>query len=408
MKKILIVIFLFLIFIPPFGFIPTNDASEINQFSFRFAVISDTHIDKEAKDKPDSFKLLNQSADLLRIAIDEINAFNSDTDISNDIDFVLFCGDNINSNAKDDYNFLFEILNDLETPFFMIPGDWDFKVDYSPPTINKSFPTVFENLSKENLNKENLSENILFDNSAYPGVRKYDFSLDFKNSDLDIIHIIGMDNVLHFNSKRGSYEPEQLDWLETDLIKNSNKPVIIIQHCPVIAPVFADENTSLEKVDWIPRTNKSDRETPNLNIVMHNPWWVNKAADKSEEFLALMEQYQVPLILMGDYHLNKKALYPNENPQSLLTINPALVSYPCAYTIYTYDESAISWEVCQIEKYADKCEEYNRRSILHYNDVFSRYGVGGMRWDIEITMGLSWGIDDGDINDWRGHWEYGE
>lgn len=393
MKRLLTALLFFLVFAP------LDNAGAKTDFNFRFALIADPHIDHNAKDKPDYFKLLNQSTDLLKIAIAEINALNQDAEPSNDIDFVLFCGDNINSSSMADYKLLSEILHELDAPFFMVPGDWDYKPDYSPPTISQYFPLTYEN----------LNENVMFDDSAYPGVRKYDFSLDFTNSDSDVVHIIGMDNVLHFNGDRGSFESEQIEWLEDDLKRNSSKPVIVFQHCPVITPVFKSVNTPIEDVEWIPYTNKSGRENPKLSetFVMHYPWWVNKAADKSEEFLSLMEQYKVPLVLMGDYHLNKKVLYPDVNPTSMLAINPALVSYPCAYTIYSFDESAISWEVRQIEKYADKCREYDKAGIERYNKMFGAYGASGMKWDIEITMGLSWGSDDGETNDWSGVWEYG-
>jgi hypothetical protein len=76
-KTIIMVSIILLISVPGFA----DDT-----FSFRFAVLSDAHIDTDAKDDPAYFKLLNQSEDILRTAIDELNALNKDENPSNDID----------------------------------------------------------------------------------------------------------------------------------------------------------------------------------------------------------------------------------------------------------------------------------------------------------------------------------
>ena len=390
MQKLIIVLLILLSF-TLFGSTARNST-----LNFRFAVISDSHLDLDAPDKPDYFKLLHQSSDLLSIAIDEINSFNTDEKPSNDIDFVLFCGDNINSRKTDDYKLLAQILGKLSVPFFIVPGDWDYTPDYSPPTLKKYF----------GINYENLTENITFSDTAIPGVRKYDFSLDIKNKNGDLVHIIGMDNILHFNGDRGSYEQSQLKWLDEDLKTNSEKPVIVFQHCPVLLPYFKNTTTPYESVDWIPFTRKFEKKL-NLQLneyVMHNPWWRNRAADRSEEFLDVIQKYNVPLVLMGDYHLNKKIPYPPNSPTSLLAINPALVSYPCAYTIYDLNDKSVSWDTRQIKKYSQKCADYNRASIEKYNKMFATYGVNPLKWNLDITMQLSWGEDRGDPNDWHGIW----
>jgi hypothetical protein len=138
-KYFCIFVFLFLIISS------TSDADETS-FQIRFAVIADPHVNSEATDIPNYFKLLYYSADILRIAISEINAANLDDNPSNNIDFVLFVGDNCDGRKIAYYKLLSEILGSLKVPFYMIPGDWDYSLDFSPPTIKKYFDCPFSNL----------------------------------------------------------------------------------------------------------------------------------------------------------------------------------------------------------------------------------------------------------------------
>ena len=158
-------------------------AAEKNDTHFRFAVISDIHLDSKAWDDPGNFKLLKHSEDLLRIAISEVNSLNHDTDVENDIDFVLFPGDNINSRWSDDYKLLAEIISELEMPFYLIPGDWDYSVNCSPRLINEHFQVPHDN----------LNANVMFEQSSIPGMRKYDYSLDIRNAHGDYVHLVGID-----------------------------------------------------------------------------------------------------------------------------------------------------------------------------------------------------------------------
>jgi Icc protein len=384
-KTIIMVSIILLISVPGFA----DDT-----FSFRFAVLSDAHIDTDAKDDPAYFKLLNQSEDILRTAIDELNALNKDENPSNDIDFVLFSGDTANSRWAEEYTLLREILTKLEIPFYMVDGDWDFSPDYSPRLVYTYYDVPHLN----------LDEHIMYDDSALVGVRKYDYSVDFANSDGDIIHIIGMDNVLHFDGSRGSYEPEQIEWLKTDLDSNRDKPVVIFQHCPVLSPYLETATNTASDAKWIPFTKRAEQEgvfAPNT-FTQDLPGKKDRAADRSEDFLDLVEQFKVPLVITGDYHVNKKIPYPSDNPVSLITINPALVSYPCAYAMYTYSNDKITWETKRIEKYAVMSEQYNRASLEAYNKVYEKLSADQFLFNIDKSLSLSWGSDVGESNDWFG------
>jgi hypothetical protein len=244
----------------------------------------------------------------------------------------------------------------------------------------------------------------MYDDSALVGVRKYDYSVDFANSDGDIIHIIGMDNVLHFDGNRGSFEPEQIEWLKTDLDSNRGKPVVIFEHCPVLSPYLETATNTASDALWIPYTRQAEQENryaPNA-FTLDLPLKKDRAADRSEDFLNLVEEYKVPLVITGDYHLNKKIPYPNDNPVSLITISPALVSYPCAYTIYNYSDNQITWETKRIEKYATMSEQYSRTSLEAYNKVYTKLSADQFLFNIDKSLSLSWGSDDGESNDWFG------
>jgi len=375
-KYFYIFIFLFLIISS------TSDADETS-FQTRFAVIADPHINSEATDIPNYFKLLYYSADILRITISEINAANLDDNPSNNIDFILFVGDNCDGRKIAYYKLLSEILNDLKVPFYMVPGDWDYGLDFSPSTIIKYFDCPFSN----------LRELVLFEDSGVPGLRKYDYSIDITTSDGNLVHLIGLDNVLHFSGNRGSYEPQQLTWLEEDLKLNEGKPTIILQHCPVLTPYAPDINSDLASTEWLPYDLETELSgnLPSNEFVRNIPWRKDRAADKSRDFLTLVTKYQVPLVLMADLHLNKKIRFPMDEPVSLLAINPALVSYPCAWTIYEMDDHLISWDVHRVEKYSRMSEEYDRRSLESFNAAFDRITGDKYQYNIEKTLALSCG-----------------
>jgi hypothetical protein len=390
MKKVLAFIFLLLWIIFPFS------ARGESGFSFRFALINDIHLDCSAKDNPENFKLLGFSRDLLETALAEISNINNDDDPSNDLDFILFGGDNINGNWKNkDYKILSEILQEIQIPFYMVPGDWDYATNYSPRIINEYY----------HVPHDNLSENVMFEDAGLPDLRKYDYSLDINKADGSCLHLIGMDNVHHFDGNRGSYEVQQLEWLQNDLACNNGKPTVILQHCPVVIPFSQDENQSIEDVEWIPLTTELSKSgSLGVNKFIRDlPVKKERAADRSGEFLGIVERYRIPLVLMADFHLNRKITVPEENPTTLLAVNPALISYPCAYTIYEITDDMISWKVCQIQKYAEKSAEYNRRSLEKYNQIYISLRAEDLVYNIEKTMRMSWGRDKGDNNDWSGY-----
>jgi len=370
-------------------------------YEIRFALLTDPHVNATTEDNPTYYKLLHQSGDILSDAISEVNALNEDNDPANDIDYVLFAGDQTDGYAYETEHFklFMEKIKELKVPFYIVPGDWDYARDYSPKLIGENYKCPHSN----------LNENVTFGDAGLPGVRKYDFSLDFKTTDGDLIHLIGVDNALHFNGNRGSYEQSQLDWLEKDLKHNQGKTTVIFQHCPVLIPYSDDANTSPKDVEWIPYDLETELsgKRPFNEFTKNIPMRKDRAADRSVDFLNLMEKYRVPLVCMGDLHLCRKDTYEPVYPKTtLLALNPALVSYPCAYTIYEIDKRYVRWDVKKIEKYSQMSEEYNRRSLEKFNSTLNKIQPDKYTYNIQKSLEVSRGRTEDDPNDWSGSFNY--
>ena len=164
-----------------FVFILLISSITFSQSSFRFAVLSDIHIGYPTAE-----------ADL-RISVNDINSFD-------DIDFTIISGDITAIGSLEELSLAKSILDELEKPYYIIPGNHDCKwsesgsIDFIKLWGNDRF--VFE-------------------------YGKYLF--------------IGLHQGPRMRMADGFWAPEDLRWLDSVLaaLPDSNQPLIFVTHYPL-------------------------------------------------------------------------------------------------------------------------------------------------------------------------------
>jgi len=234
------------------GFIMQNmvSAAEI-----KFAQVADVHYMTENEN----------GTRVLEKTIEDINA-------QDDLSFVVFTGDNIDS-AKPHYLKEFvKIINKLDIPYYLVIGNHD----------------VFKN---GGLSKEKYIE-IIHDNNFFYGPRKPNYV--FKKNGFVFIIVDGAKEVIP--GTIGYYKKDTLEWLDKNLVKYKNQPVVIMQHFPLIEP------------------------KPTRSHKTH----------EAEVYLDLLKKHDnVVALLSGHYHLNNEIMQDGIYHIS----TPSLIGDPHAYKI---------------------------------------------------------------------------
>lgn len=245
MKKILVFIFAVI------SILAVN--SKAFAENIKFVQITDSHISAESE----------FSQKVLKTAIEDINK-------QNDIAFVVFTGDNINSPDAENLRTFVSIVNKLNVPYYIAIGNHDV---YKNKDMSKI--RYFEILREKNPLKLQRKPNYKFSKGGFV-----------------FLTVDGAKEIIP--GSIGYYRKDTLSWVDKMLSENSNKPVIIFQHFPVEYP---------EGVE-----NK---------LKTHRTY-------KAEEYQELLSKHNnVLAVLSGHFHTNgeimKNGVYHISSP-SLLTI----------------------------------------------------------------------------------------
>ena len=173
-------------------------ASMAFESSIRFVQVTDVHFDAE---NPNKVKILEET-------VKDINSLK-------DISFVVFTGDNLNNPEREDLDDFIKIINKLDAPYYLVLGNHD---------VAKS----------KKLSKEQYAE-IVHANNLLWLRKKWNYT--FKKKGNTFIVVDGAKEVIP--GPVGYYRADTLEWLDKQLSKNHNRPVVIFQHYPVVdAPEF--------------------------------------------------------------------------------------------------------------------------------------------------------------------------
>ncbi|MDD3012546.1 MAG: metallophosphoesterase [Candidatus Gastranaerophilales bacterium] len=238
--------------------------------TLKFAQLSDVHLDINGKNT--NRRMLGSSKDLLKDAVKQINCINN-------IDFVIFSGDQINRPQKDDLLEFINIANNLKTPWYFAFGNHDVGVWSS-------------------FNKKKYLKIIKEANCCIKANKSY-YSFVPKKGYLVVV----MDPVIDTRITANGYvDKQQLKWLDEQLDKNLNSKVLIVEHHPIVEPF----------------------ESKGHKII------------NSAEYLDLLKKHNnVIAVLSGHYHATKIKQVGN----IVFISTPSLVEYPNAFRIITINKN---------------------------------------------------------------------
>ncbi len=250
--------------------------------NFKFAVISDPHIalPHTIWDHPSRFHLVEVSIPALEQILAQLSAL--------DLDFLLMPGDLTQHGEPENHAWLVQRLKQLPFPVYVVPGNHDIpqreKCDRSIGLTE--FPEYYTDFGYSN-----------------PGQPYY------IQSPLPGLHIIGLNsNFYQADGQQldmGRLDDAQLDWLTNVLPTVQDDLVMVMVHHNVV------------------------EHLPNQ---LRHPLGRRYMLQNQAELLALLEQFNVPLIFTG--HLHVQDIAPHRHLYEITT--GSLVSYPHPYRILTY------------------------------------------------------------------------
>lgn len=301
--------------------------SAIKPFSFAF--VSDTHL---ATGTHDTYALFNESQLFLQDVVKTLNHEN--------LDFVIFGGDQVHTPGKDDanWNLFIDVLQNLNCQWNFVLGEDDVSgtvaVDkmrtYGPDWKGKGIET---NLTYWSSNPANN------------------------------VHLIGLDTSRQ-NTTSGVLSSEQLAWLKEDLGANPSKLTIVFSHHPLLAPPPYDGRQTFR--DYALSNGDSARE-----ILASSP--------------------DVRMAISGHVPINKVQKEGNIYYISA----PSLIVYPCAFKIFRVNSEEIVMETHQVSYRAliEKAQKALIDSTLAYHydrskpKSFAEVCAGGrLDWDAILPM----------------------
>lgn len=207
---------------------------------------------------------------------DTIKTFVQKINQRNDIDFVVFTGDNINRPNEDDLKQFIKEIKKLKCPFYIALGERD---------VNKH-----KHLGKIEYNKILRKQIFRYKKYANP-------NYTFEKNGLVFVVADGSKDVIP--STNGYYKESVLSWLDEQLKHNSKKNVIILQHFPIIPPLEKEMYYTYEPEKYLEILAKN----PNAKAVISGHFGVNSQKEMNNVIhitTAPLPQYRIIDILDCD------------------------------------------------------------------------------------------------------------
>jgi 3',5'-cyclic AMP phosphodiesterase CpdA len=183
----------------------------------KFAQITDVHYKQAGANY--GARDVENSGQYLEKAVESLNGIQ-------DLDFVVFSGDNIDDYSKNDLIGFLGITKGLKKPYYVAIGNHDSNIN----DLNKK--EYFSVVSKYNKNQK-------MPNSYYYFLPNKEFV------------VVVIDGVGLHPSSHGYYPEEELDWLKETLAKFSNRKAIIVQHFPTVEPYERKSHSVIDPEEYI-------------------------------------------------------------------------------------------------------------------------------------------------------------
>lgn len=242
---------------------------------FKFAFIPDIHL---SSSRFDDWIMKNESLILYQDAIKLIN--------EQDLDFVLFGGDQIDNQNRDlsDLSMFIDVICQLEKPYYVLFGDREARLN--------------NNYSKEDFAVEFRRNGFITKGRTY-----------WDHKPVEGLELIGLDSSV-INKMDGEVSPDQLVWLASKLRESNQNFKIIALHHPLIPA--SDETAFL---------NGKGFQLNNSSTIIDI---INRAGN-------------VDLILSGHHHIN----YITTNNNVHYVNSPSISTYPCEFRIIEVTDTFI-------------------------------------------------------------------
>ena len=252
MKKFLAIVFGLFVFLNIFS-------CKVLAENIKFIQVTDTHLSKTSK----------YSQNVLKSIVKDINK-------QENISFVVFTGDNIDSPSLENLETFTKIIKNLKYPYYIVIGNHDV---YKNQGLSKK--VYYEVIRKHNFFYSQRTPNYKFEKNGF------------------VFFIIdGAKEVIP--GPAGYYRENTLAWLDKELTKNKDKKAIILQHFPVEYP-----------------------EVTGARYVSHQTY-------KVEEYRTMLAKHDnVLAILSGHFHKNTEKMVDGVYHIS----SPALMNIPHPYKI---------------------------------------------------------------------------
>jgi len=244
-------------------------SSNVQAEQIKFAQIADAHYSEEN----------NYRYNILKSAIEDIN--NQDN-----VDFVVFTGDNIDNPKEKDLISFLQIIKHLKKPYYIIIGNHD----------------VFK---ANGLSKVRYMEIINGNNVFKKTSPNYVFS---KNGFVFIV-VDGAKEVIP--GSNGYYKADTIAWLEKQLVKYKNKNVVILQHFPLIEPKPQRSHETYKAEEYLKTLDKYD----NVIAVVSGHYHINGEKMRN-----------------GVYHISSPTLLNDPNSYKIIEIASTKEFSPMIYT----------------------------------------------------------------------------
>ena len=187
-------------------------------------------------------------------SIDNLENILQDINKQKDVEFIVFSGNNIaKPNTEDLESFLIRIKK-IKTPCYFILGNKD---------VNK-----YKNLGKNEyvkLLQKNIKSHKKITSSNYV----------FEKNKMVFIVVDGSKEV--FPNSMGYYKSDVLDWLEEQLIKYSDRKVVILQHFPLIPPAKRESHYTFKANEYLELLSTNN----NVLAVISGHFGVNKEVEQN-------------------------------------------------------------------------------------------------------------------------------
>ena len=230
---------------------------------FRFVQVTDLRYSKNIENK-------------------SLDNFIADINKQKDVEFVVFTGDNIEKPSKDNLSSFLKKAKKLKVPFYVVIGDKD---------VNK----------RKELSKKEYSLYVHKHVRAYkPKTPNYIFE---KNG---IVFMVadGAKDVIP--STIGYYKDDVLEWVDANLELYPQKPVIILQHFPLIPPAEKESYYTFKSDKYLEILSKHK----NVKAIISGHFGVNK--EQTVDGIAHVSTAPFPqyrIIDFIDYDTNNPTLW---------------------------------------------------------------------------------------------------